>query len=114
MDITDAYQRNDMLALEMGRRSAERLTAENLAAFSARVEKAIERTASPYLLAWKAACAAGPDAVRKILLDRGDRGQTLRSAISFRDFVPKEERDEIFREDARALSTQGDVERSRA
>jgi len=99
-DITGAYQRGDMLALEMGLRAAMRLTPDRLAQFKSNIEKLAARNPSRYVREWKRAIEEGPDAVRDILTDRSDHGQVMRSVISFRPFVPKEERDALFRADA--------------
>jgi hypothetical protein len=65
-DITAAYQRGDMLALEKGLRAAARLTPHRLAQFKSNIERLVARNPS----------------------------------ISFRPFVPKEDRDALFRADA--------------
>jgi hypothetical protein len=95
-DITGAYQQGDMLALEMGLRAASRLTTDSLAQFKSNLEELAARNPSRYVREWKRAIEEGPDAVRDLLTDRSDRGQVMRSVISFRPFVSKEERDALF------------------
>jgi|GEM_PF-3801076 len=99
-DNTGAYQRGDMLALEMGLRAASRLTPDRFAQFKSNIEKLVARNPSRYVREWQRAIEEGPDAVRNLLTDRSDRGQAMRSVISFRPFVSKEERDALFRADA--------------
>ena len=81
-DITGAYQRGDMLALEMGLRAASRLTPHRLAQFKSNIEKLVARNPSRYVREWKRAIEEGPDAVRYLLTDRSDRAQVMRSVIS--------------------------------
>ena len=38
----------------------------------------------------------GPEAIREVLTETTERGQVLRSCVSLRAFVTKEERDRIF------------------
>jgi hypothetical protein len=110
-DSTAAYQPGDMLALEMGLRAASRLTPTRLAQFRSNIEKIIARNPSRYLRGWKRAIEDGPDAVRYLLTDRSDRGQVMRSVISFRPFVSKEERDALFRADAADVEKRHSIER---
>lgn len=92
------YQGTDRVALELGRRAADRLTPENIAAFRTFVERVFERGRSPYAAAWLDAIQQGVRPLRELLLDASDRGQVMRSVISFRAFVPKSERDAVLRE----------------
>ena len=110
-DITAVYQRGDMLALEMGLRAASRLTPPRLAQFKSNIERLVARNPSRYVREWKRAIEEGPDAVRDLLTDRSDRGQVMRSVISFRPFVSKEERDALFRADAADVQKRRSVER---
>ena len=110
-DITGAYQRGDMLALEMGLRAASRLTPNRLAEFKSNIDKLVARNPSRYVREWKRAIEEGPDAVRYLLTDRSDRGQVMRSVISFRAFVPKEERDALFRADAADVQKRHSIKR---
>ena len=110
-DITGAYQRGDMLALEMGLRAATRLTPRRLAQFKSSIEKLVARNPSRYVREWQRAIKEGPDAVRYLLTDRSDSGQVMLSVISFRPFVSKEERDALFRADAADVQKRHSVER---
>ncbi len=110
-DITGAYQRGDMLALEMGLRAASRLTPDRLAEFKSNIEELAARNPSRYVREWKRAIEEGADAVRDLLTDRSDRGQAMRSVISFRPFVSKEERDALFRADAADVQKRKRIER---
>ena len=100
-----------MLALEMGLRAASRLTPERMAQFKANIELLITRNPSRYVREWMRAVEDGPEAVRDLLTDRSDLGQVMRSVISFRPFVPKEERDTLFRADAAEVQKRQSVER---
>ncbi len=51
---------------------------------------------------WDAIVDRGPEAIREAFTELSERGQILRSVISFRAFVTKAERDAIFREHTRA------------
>lgn len=84
----------------MGLLAASRLTPDRLAQFKSNIEKLFARNPSRYVSEWKRAIEEGPDAVRYLLTDRSDRGQVMRSVLSFRPFVSKEERDALFRADA--------------
>lgn len=110
-NITGAYQRGDMLALEMGLRAASRLTPDRLAEFKSNIEELAARNPSRYVREWKRAIEEGAGAVRDLLTDRSDRGQAMRSVISFRPFVPKEERDALFRADAADVQKRHSVDR---
>jgi hypothetical protein len=99
------YQPNDMIALRMGRLAANRVTPETLRQFGADLNRLHSRTSeNVYLRIWRAAIAEGPGAVRNLLIEPSQRGQVLRSMISFRAFVSKPERDAIFSENARAVA----------
>jgi len=66
-DITGAYQRGDMLALEMGLSAAMRLTPDRLAQFKSNIEDLAARNPSRYVREWKRAIEEGADAVRDAL-----------------------------------------------
>lgn len=109
-DATPLYQPNDMIALRMGRLAATRLDEKRLQRFSHDLERLQSRHHnSAYFGLWTAAVTAGPEAVRRLLTEPTQRGQVLRSLISFRAFVTKAERDAIFGENARAVAANWDV-----
>lgn len=97
-DFPEGYQETDRVALEMGRRSADRLTQENLSNFRSFVQRLMDKNPSPYVRAWMEAIRQGPEQVRELFTDTSDRGQVMRSVISFRAFVPKAERDMLVRD----------------
>jgi len=98
-DATHPYQKGDFIALEMGRLAAWRVTPESLQDFKKYLEKTHERNGdSKYLRMWFEIVQRGPDAVKEAFTETSERGQVLRSTISFRAFVAKTERDKIFHE----------------
>ena len=102
-DARPLYQPNDFIALEMAILAAKRLDPERLAAFHRdllRLHPGSRKT--QYVTWWEQAIAQGPDAVRSILVEPSQRGQVMRSVVSFRAFVTKRERDEIFTRHLRA------------
>ncbi len=97
-DATELYQANDFIALAMGRLAAQRLDTERLETFRSIIRRTRERTGdSKYLRMWDEILDRGSAAVAEALTERSERGQVLRSVISFRAFVTKDERDAIFR-----------------
>jgi hypothetical protein len=103
-EATSLYQPNDMIALRMGQLAATRLTEETLRRFRADLDRLLRHGDSRYSRLWDAAFAAGPEGVRRFLTEPSQRGQVMRSLISFRAFVTKDERDAIFSENARAVT----------
>lgn len=102
-DATDLYQTSDFIALALGRLAAQRLTPERLAEFrNGLVRDAHRQPNNKYLRFWEGVVEEGPRAVRRALTEPSERGQVLRSVISFRAFVTKNERDAIFREHTRS------------
>jgi hypothetical protein len=98
VDVSHAYLTGHRIALAMGRLAAERLSLERIAEFRRFIERAQERHGeSEYLRLWIDIVDRGPEALREVLAEPSERGQVLRSAISFRAFVTKDERDEIVR-----------------
>jgi hypothetical protein len=105
IDSTDLYQPNDYIALAMGRLAAPRVTAEGVEEVRKFVEFLRERRGdNAYLRMWDEIVKSGPEAVRQAFTEPSERGQVLRSVISFRAFVSKAERDAIFREYTRAFT----------
>ncbi|MEO7040552.1 MAG: hypothetical protein ABI186_11035 [Candidatus Elarobacter sp.] len=97
-DATPLYQPNDFIALEMGRVAAQRLTAGTISVFKASIERKRHQVGDgKYYRMWDKIVAGGADAIRQALVEPSERGQVLRSVISFRAFVTQQERDEIFR-----------------
>jgi hypothetical protein len=83
--------------LAMGRLAADRLDPLTLQEFRTRV---IERRAQydhPVLREWLRLADEGPDAVRRMLRDETEFGRYMRSMVSLRGLVSREERDEFFR-----------------
>ena len=98
-DPTHFYQSTDFIALEMGRLAATRIDAETLQAFKASIERKRAQVGdNKYYRMWDAIVSNGPTDIRAILTQRSERAQVLRSVISFRAFISKQERDAIFRE----------------
>lgn len=101
-DPTRFYLLNDKIALRMGRLAATRVTSDNLAQFRADIERMRRRNAgNRYFRVWQEAVESGPRAVRELLTEATERGQVLRSLISFRAFLTKDERDALFLEATR-------------
>lgn len=97
-DAIDLYLPNDFIALAMGRLAAERIGAERLHEFRKSIAGTRERSGdSLYLRMWEEILDKGEDAVAEALTETSQRGQILRSVISFRAFVTKAERDDIVR-----------------
>ena len=96
--IPEEYLETDRAALEMGRRAAERLTPENIRQFHSFLTRMSNEQPSPYVDAWLQAVEAGPEMLKRLLADTTNRGQVMRSVVSFRAFVQKDERDSIMRE----------------
>jgi hypothetical protein len=86
-DATHLYQPGDFIALEMGRLAAQRVNPQTLQEFKRQLEKM-----------WFEIVHRGPAAVRQAFTETSERGQVLRSSISFSAFMTKIERDSIFRE----------------
>ena len=103
-DATSLYQPNDLIALRMGRLAATRVNAESLSHFRDDLDRLHARGGGPYVRLWSAAINTGPEAVRQLLVEPSQRGQVMRSLISFRAFVSKVERDVIFSEVAAAVT----------
>jgi len=100
-DATRFYQPGDFIALEMGRLAAQRVTPETLEEFRLQLVKTRERNGdSKYLRMWDEIVRRGLTAVRQAFTEPSERGQVLRSTISFSVFVSKAERDAIFRANA--------------
>lgn len=98
-DATHFYQPGDFIALEMGRLAAQRVTPQTLREFKKHLEKTHERNGdSKYLRMWFEIVRRGPEAVKQAFTETSERGQVLRSSISFSAFVTKAERDRIFHE----------------
>jgi len=98
-DATHLYQPGDFMALEMGRLAAQRVTTQTLQEFKKQLEKTNHRNGdSKYLRMWFEIVRSGPASVREALTDTSERGQVLRSSISFSAFITKAERDRIFHE----------------
>ncbi len=105
-DASDLYLTNDHIALALGRLASKRLSRERIAEFRSSVER--ERSIhsdNTYLRAWIEIIDRGPGALREALTEPSERGQVLRSVISFRAFVSKDERDDIFRQHTRSSHT---------
>jgi hypothetical protein len=101
-DATELYQTNDLIALALGRLAAQRLAPDRLRAFQRTIQLARERAGdNKYRRMWEEIIMRGSDAVAEALTETTERGQVLRSVISFRAFVTKDERDAIFREHTR-------------
>jgi hypothetical protein len=104
-DATRFYQPNDFIALELGRLAAARLDPVRLAHFRDAIQHLRELSGDTrYFRLWDRILEAGPDAVRRALVEPSERGQILRSVVSFRAFVEKQERDEIFARYGRRLT----------
>ncbi|MBV8370422.1 MAG: hypothetical protein JO036_16055 [Candidatus Eremiobacteraeota bacterium] len=103
-DATALYQPNDMIALRMGQLAATRVTEETLRRFRADLDRLSRRGNSRYFRLWDTAFDAGPESVRRALTEPSQRGQVMRSLISFRAFVTKAERDAIVSENVRAVT----------
>jgi hypothetical protein len=104
------YLINDEIALEFGKLAASRLTSDRLAAFRDSVHRSISQSGdNPYYQVWLQLIQAGPEPVAKALTDRTERGQVLRSVISFRSFVSKSEREHIVRKFSRNRSLLSDL-----
>jgi hypothetical protein len=108
-DATALYQPNDMIALRMGQLAATRVTEETLRRFRADLDRLSRRGNSRYFRLWDTAFAAGPESVRRVLTEPSQRGQVMRSLISFRAFVTKAERHAIFMENACAVTANWSV-----
>jgi hypothetical protein len=105
-DATHLYQTTDHIALALGRLAAKRLSPDRIADFRGFVER--ERwlhSDNKYLRLWIEIIDNGPDAIRQALTEPSEQGQVLRSVISFRAFVTKDERDRIFQQYTRAGMT---------
>lgn len=105
-DATSLYQPNDHIALAPGRLASTRLSNDRIAEFRNFVEH--ERKLhgnNKYLRLWIDIIDSGPTALRQVLTEPSERGQVLRSVVSFRAFVTKDERDDIFRRYARSART---------
>lgn len=86
------YLESALVALELGRRAAERLTPENVMEFHKFLERLAElQPRNRYARAWLEAVNAGSERLREVLTDTSDWGQTMRSYVVFRPFVPREE-----------------------
>jgi hypothetical protein len=94
-DATATYQLNDFIALEMARLAAERLDEIRISRFAQDIEKLRSRSDNRYLQAWETAIKAGPEALRRVMLETTDRGQVMRSAAMFRAFVSPQERSDL-------------------
>jgi hypothetical protein len=102
-DVTDLYQTNDVIALTMGRLAAQRITPERVREFRRFLDFLRRRHGdNKYLQIWETIVESGTEALSNMFTEPSERGQVLRSVISFRAFVSKSERDEIFREQIRA------------
>ena len=94
-EATNLYQPNDFIALALGRLAATRVTPEGTEKLRSFIEFLRRRHGD-------AIVDRGPEAIREAFTELSERGQILRSVISFRAFVTKAERDAIFREHTRA------------
>jgi hypothetical protein len=104
-NATHLYRPNDFVALELARLASTRLDRERLERFRADVHRDRSRHGdNRYLRLWDSIIDNGPEAVRCVLLETSERGQILRSIVSFRAFVTKDERDEIVRRHARTFN----------
>jgi predicted transcriptional regulator of viral defense system len=102
-DATHLYQTNDHIALALGRLAAQRLSPDGIAAFRRFVQREQRlHHDNKYLRLWIDIINRGADALRQALTESTQRGQVLRSVISFRAFVSKAERDDIFRQYTRS------------
>lgn len=101
-DASHLYQPNDFIALEMAKLAAERLSPLSIETFQRDLHRMHQRSGrNRYVQLWDRVIAAGPDALRQLLVESTEHGQVMRSVVSFRAFVTKEERDEIFARHAR-------------
>jgi hypothetical protein len=104
-NATHLYRPNDFVALELARLASTRLDRARLERFRADVHRDRSRHGdNRYLRLWDSIIDNGPEAVRCVLLETSERGQILRSIVSFRAFVTKDERDEIVRRHARTFN----------
>jgi hypothetical protein len=106
-DGSELYLPNDHIALALGRLASKRLSPVRIATFRDLVER--ERSThedNKYLRQWIDIIDRGPNALREAFTETSQRGQALRSVISFRAFVTKAERDDIFRRIIRSQTTQ--------
>jgi hypothetical protein len=102
-DASHLYQPNDFIALEMAKLAAERLSPSCIEAFQRDLHRMHDRSGrNRYVQLWDRVIAAGPDALRQLFVESSEHGQVMRSVVSFRAFVTKEERDQIFARHVRA------------
>jgi len=90
-DACETYLPSDMLSLEIGRYAAERITPDQLAAFKVFIQRLGDYQPSPYVVEWSHAVDEGASSVSRILRDPTNYGQTMRSIISFRPLVARDE-----------------------
>ena len=97
-EATHLYLVNDHIALALGRLAAERLSPDRIADFRRFVERSRgDHAENKYLRRWIDIVNNGPDALRAAFTEPSELGQVLRSVVSFRAFITKDERDDIFR-----------------
>jgi hypothetical protein len=94
-DATETYQPSDFIALALAQIASERLDDDRIHKFAHDIHQLRERSDNRYLEAWEKLIEAGPEAIRRILTERSDRGQVLRSVCTFRAFVSPQERADI-------------------
>jgi hypothetical protein len=84
--------------LAMGRLAAERLDPAALQEFRTRIVLRRAKYDHPILREWLRLADDGPDAVRRMLCDETEFGRYMRSMVSLRGLVSREERDAFFRD----------------
>jgi hypothetical protein len=90
-DAYKSYLPSDRLSLEIGRYAAKRITPDQLADFKVFIKRLKDNQPSPYVVDWSNAVDEGASSVSRILRDPTNYGQTMRSIISFRPLVAKDE-----------------------
>jgi hypothetical protein len=102
-DASHLYQTNDHIALALGRLASTRLSDDRIAEFRNFIDRERrDHSDNKYLRLWVDIIDSGPAALRDAFTERSERGQVLRSVVSFRAFVTKDERDDIFRQHTRS------------
>lgn len=91
VDDDTYYLPSDRLSLEIGRYAAERITPSRLADFKLFIQRLKDDQPGPYVVDWSKAVDEGVSSVSRILRDPTNYGQTMRSVISFRPLVAKDE-----------------------
>lgn len=86
--------------LAMGRLAAERLDLGTLQEFRTRIVQRRAQYDHPVLREWLRLADDGPDAVRRMLCNETEFGRYMRSMVSLRGLVSREERNAFFRDDS--------------